>query len=82
MEITLPDELRAFAQSEAARRGFKDPGEFMQSLLEAERHRQVGREIESLLIEASDGPFSEWTNADVEEIRRTGKRLIERRKSR
>jgi len=36
MDITLPDELQVFAQTEAIRRGFSNPGEFMQSLLEAE----------------------------------------------
>ena len=80
IDITLPDDLQAFAQSEAARRGFKDPSAFVQSLLEAEKHRQTRQELEALLLEAADGPFTEWTDQDVDEIRHEGRRLIERRK--
>ena len=80
MDITLPDELQVFAQTEAIRRGFSNPGEFMQSLLEAEKYRQFRQEVESLLLEAADGPFSEWTDRDSNDIRRIGRALIERRK--
>jgi Arc/MetJ-type ribon-helix-helix transcriptional regulator len=81
IDITLPDDLQAFAQSEAARRGFKDSSAFMQSLLEAEKHRQIRQELEALLLNAADGPFSEWTDHDLDDIRRQGRRLIERRKA-
>jgi Arc/MetJ-type ribon-helix-helix transcriptional regulator len=82
IDVTLPDDLQAFAQAEAARRGFKDPSDFVQSLLEAEKHRQVRQELESLLLEAVDGPFSEWTDQDANDIRTEGRRLIERHQSR
>jgi hypothetical protein len=82
MDISLPSDLLAFAETESARRGFKDASGFMQSLLEAEKHRHVRSEIESLLLEAVDGPFSPWTDQDLMDIRRVGTQLIEQRKSR
>ena len=82
MDLVLPDDLQAFAAAESKRRGFENPSVFMQALLEAEKHRQVRLEVESLLLEAADGPFSEWTDDDVSDIRRAGTRLIDRLKSR
>jgi antitoxin ParD1/3/4 len=81
IDITLPDDLNAFAQAEAVRRGFNDPSAFVQSLLEAEKHRQLRQDLESLLLEAADGPFSEWTHRDVDDIRHEGRRLIARHQS-
>jgi hypothetical protein len=81
IDVNLPDELQAFVTAESARRGFKDPSGFVQALVEAERHRQLRQDIEALLLEAVDGPFSPWTDQDLEDIRRQGRQLIERRKS-
>jgi Arc/MetJ-type ribon-helix-helix transcriptional regulator len=79
IDLQLPDELGTFVRVEAARRGFPNPSEFVQALLEAERHRQVRVDIEASLLDAVDGPFSEWTEDDLEEIRTTGRRMIGRR---
>ena len=79
LDVNLPDALKAFIEEQVARRGYKDASAFVQSVLEAERQRQVGREVEQALLEAADGPFTDWTNDDVEDIRRAGKRLIEKR---
>jgi antitoxin ParD1/3/4 len=79
LDLNLPEALRAFVEEQVARRGYKDASAFLQSLLEAERYRQVGREVEQSLLEAADGPFTDWTDDDVEDIRRAGKRLIEKR---
>ena len=73
--VTLPDTLKAFIDKQVALRGHRDVSEFLQSLLEAEQRRQLGAEVERLLLEAVDGPFVEWTDRDVEDIRWTGQRL-------
>jgi antitoxin ParD1/3/4 len=80
--ITLPDSLKAFVEEQVALRGHRDASDFLQSLLEAERHRQVKREVEQLIGAAADGPFEEWTEQDVDDIRRAGRRAIEMRKRR
>jgi len=82
MDITLPEDLQTFAEAESARRGFENPESFMQSLVEAEKRRQVRVEIESLLLESIDGPFSDWTDQDLANIHRDGTRLIQKLKSR
>ena len=80
IDVTLPESLKAFVDQQVALRGHRDVSEFLQSLLEAERRRQLGRDVEQMLLEAADGPFADWTEQDVEDIRRTGQRLIEQRK--
>lgn len=82
IDLTLPDELSAYVQEQVASRGYRDASDFVQSLLEADRHRNVRDEVEAMLLDAADGPFTEWSDADVEDVRRVGKRLIERRNAR
>jgi antitoxin ParD1/3/4 len=79
IDLNLPEELRSYVNEQVASRGYTDASEFVQALLEAERHRSLRDELETTLLEAADGPFSEWTDADVEDVRRVGRRLIERR---
>ena len=80
VDVLVPDELEAFVESQVAERGLKSASDYFVSLAEAERHRTSGAEIEQLLDEAIDGPFSDWTDADVEDIRQVGTRLIAMRK--
>jgi Arc/MetJ-type ribon-helix-helix transcriptional regulator len=68
-------------EEQVAQGGYGSASEFVTSLLEAERAKNVGAEIEALLLEAVDGPFEDWTDTDMDDIRRVGRALIERRKS-
>ena len=80
VNIQLPDSLKSYIETQAARRGYKGASEFVQALLEAERHRELGDELEGLLLEASDGPFSAWTSEDLADIERVGDRLLQKRR--
>jgi antitoxin ParD1/3/4 len=55
--IELPDALKAFIDERVAEGGYRDASEFVQSLLEAELLRRVGREVDELLLEAGDDVF-------------------------
>ena len=82
VDIHLPETLKSYLDEQIARRGYKDASEFMGALLEADRVKQVGADLESMLLEAADGPFTGWTDEDVAAIGRLGERLIERRRPR
>ena len=82
LKVELPDELSRYVEEQAAKRGYRDVSEYLAAVLEAEQQRELGNEIEDMLLEAVDGPFAEWNDRDVEDIRRAGRRIIERRKSR
>ena len=80
VNIHLPDALKTYLESQAARRGYKGASEFVQALLEAERHRDLGKELERALLEAADGPLSEFTTDDVADIERAGDRVLAKRR--
>ena len=82
ININLPEALQAYLKEQLARRGYKDESEFVQNLLEQDRHRQVKQDVEAMLLETTGGPFEDWTDADVEDIRTAGRRIIERRRAR
>jgi hypothetical protein len=82
LPIHLPDDLRAFVEAKAAEHGYSSPSAFVTSLVEAERVKSVARDVDALLLEAIDGPFEDWTESDLDDIRKTGRALIEQRKGR
>lgn len=82
IDLNLPEELSAYLQQQVASRSYKDASAFVQALLEADRHRNLRDELETMLLDAAEGPFTEWTDADVEDVRRVGRQLIERRNAR
>ncbi len=80
--IHVSDAMQTYVKDQAARRGYKDASEFISNLITADQHRQLRQEVEEQLLEAADGPFSDWTDDDVESIRAAGRRIIERRRVR
>ena len=82
LNINLPDDLSRYVQEQVERLGYKNASEYLAAVLEAEQQRQVRQEVDQLLLESADGPFSEWNDADMEDVRRAGLRIFERRRSR
>ncbi len=79
IDLTLPEPMKAYVEKQVAQNGFKNAADFIISLVETHQHRQLRAEVESLLLERIDGPFEEWTDQDVEDIRREGTALINQR---
>ena len=82
IQINLPEPLKAFVDEQVAKGRYRDASALVQRLLEAEVQRRIGDEVEQMLLEVVDGPFDDWSGQDVDGIRRTGGRIIERRKAR
>jgi hypothetical protein len=82
IDIHLSGKFTPYLRRESARRGYKDVSAFIDALVEAEKERKTEKEIEGLLLEAVDGPFEEWTDKDVADIRRVGTQMIKRRRQR
>src|SRR5438094_983919 len=69
MNITLPEPLKEFIEELVAKGTFKDPSDYLQTLVD--RDRQERERIEALLIEGLDsGPSTPMTAEDWQEIRR------------
>ena len=80
IDITLPEPIKAYVEKQVAANGYKDASDFFVSLVEGHQHRQLRSEVESMLLERIDGPFEDWTDQDVEDIRREGTAMINQRK--
>jgi len=68
MNISLPEPLKRFAESQIASGRYSSVSEYIRELIrEDEKHRAESR-IEALLLRGLESPASEWTSADIEHI--------------
>jgi len=70
IDLSIPDDLKAFAEAEAARAGHATINEYMMALLrEAERRSALGQ-LEVKLIHSIDGPSRAVVAEDWDEMDR------------
>jgi hypothetical protein len=82
MRISIPEAARPLIEERMAKAGYDDAGEYILSLIERDRHRALREEVEELLLEAIDSPTTPMTSKDWDDIRRVGRKMIEKRKPR
>lgn len=70
IDITIPDELKAFAEAEAARVGHATVGEYMAALLREAERRSSKAELEGKLLNALNGPANEVSDGEWDEMDR------------
>lgn len=70
MNISLPDEMKAFIESQMSREGFASASEYLRALIRDAQKRQARQELEAKLLEGLQGPAVEMTRDDWELIRR------------
>lgn len=57
MQITLSDGLQVFLETQAAKKGFSSPSDYVQSLLADLQNRVIEKKaLEALLLEGLDSP--------------------------
>jgi antitoxin ParD1/3/4 len=69
MNISLPDEMRAFIEAQIAQEGFASASEYLRSLVRDAQKRKARLELEAKILEGLQGPSVEMTRADWESIR-------------
>lgn len=72
MSISLPDEMKAFVEAEAARQGFGTASEYIRAVIQEAQERKTKRErVDALLLEGLDsGPATPLVAADWKDIER------------
>ena len=65
-------------EEQAARSGYRDAGEYVRAIIEAEQHRTFQDRFEQSLVDAMNDPSTPLTSADFDEIRRRGRERIEK----
>jgi antitoxin ParD1/3/4 len=84
MNISLPDAMKTFVETQAARRGFGTVIEYVRAVIREVQEQQAERErLDALLLEGlASGLATPLTEEDWEHIRHEGKKLIAERKHR
>jgi antitoxin ParD1/3/4 len=70
IDVTLPDELKAFAEAEAARIGHSTVNEYVIALLQEAERRSAKAELEGKLLSALNSPAREISDRDWDEMDR------------
>jgi antitoxin ParD1/3/4 len=82
IQITLPDELKEFVDSEAAACGYEGPGQYVQELLRVAWKQKSKSELEAKLVEATEsGPTVEATPEFWTELRTRVRRRVDKPQS-
>ena len=68
MNISLPDEMKAFIEAEMAQDGFASASEYLRTLVRDAQKRKARQELEAKLLEGLQGPTTEMTSADWDAI--------------
>ncbi len=83
VQVSLPEPLRRFIDGLVAEGAFKDPSEYLQTLVDRDRQAREKARIEALLIEGLDsGPSTPMTADDWDAIECEGRRIGAARKAR
>jgi antitoxin ParD1/3/4 len=78
MNISLPDEMKAFVEDQATLKGFGTVSEYIRAIIREVQETNVERaRIDDLLLEGlNSGPGMPLVPADWDRIRRQGKKLM------
>lgn len=71
MNISLPEEMKAFVDAQLAREGYASASEYLRALIREAQKRQAKRELEVKLREALEsGPAEPMTREDWDALER------------
>ncbi|WP_169979103.1 type II toxin-antitoxin system ParD family antitoxin [Tautonia rosea] len=70
MNISLPEEMKAFIDAQIAREGYASASEYVRDLIREAQRRHARNELDVKLLEGLEGPAVEMTREDWDAIRR------------
>jgi antitoxin ParD1/3/4 len=71
LEVSLPDDMMAYVETQAAKEGFGTAGEYLCSVIRDVQKRHAKRALETKLREALEsGPAEPMTREDWDELER------------
>ena len=75
MNISLPDEMKAFVEAQMALEGYASASEYLRVLIRADQKRLAKQMLDAKLLESLQSPAGEMTEGDWEGLRQ---RILER----
>jgi antitoxin ParD1/3/4 len=69
MNISLPEEMKAFIEAQMASEGFASASEYLRTLIRDEQKRRAKQALEAMLLEGLQGSAVEMTREDWTSLR-------------
>jgi antitoxin ParD1/3/4 len=82
MNISVPDEMKAFVEAQMATEGYASASEYLRALIREAQKRQARRELEAKLLEGLQGPAVEMTREDWDSIEQEARERLAREQAR
>jgi antitoxin ParD1/3/4 len=82
LNIAVPESARDFIERQVAAGGFADADQYILSLIEADRRNRLRSQIEAEVIRGLASPSAPLDDAEWDDIRQTGERLIAQKRAR
>ncbi|MEY3787716.1 MAG: hypothetical protein RLZ75_1923 [Pseudomonadota bacterium] len=82
MNISLPDPLKQFVDSQVAQGRYSSTSEYMRELIRADEKLKAEEQLEAKLLEGLNSPESELGKEDWKKIRNAALNILESRKAR
>lgn len=80
INISLPDELRAYVEEQVAKGGYSTLSEYFRELVRSDQKRKATERLETLLLEGLDsGTATPMTQQDWEDIRAAVRERVAKR---
>jgi antitoxin ParD1/3/4 len=73
MNISLPDEMKAFVEAQMTRDGYASASEYLRALIREDQKRRARQALELKLLEGLQGPAVAMTADDWDAIEREAK---------
>jgi antitoxin ParD1/3/4 len=70
MNISLPDPMKEFIETQSSKEGFGSVSEYLRSIIREVQKQQAKRELEAKLMEGLQGPSVVMTREDWDSIER------------
>jgi antitoxin ParD1/3/4 len=74
--VTLPEPMKAFVESQAAEGGYATPDDYLCALIQEAQRRKARQTVEAMLVKGLRSELSPMTPQDWEDIRREGSRWL------
>lgn len=68
LNISLPDEMKAFIEAQMAREGHASASDYLRSLVREAQRRKARQDLEAKLLEGLQGPTTEMNAEDWDSI--------------
>lgn len=76
MNIAVPEAAKEHVAKQVASGAFRDEGEYIASLIEADRSRRIRDELEAMIEEGLKDPPQLMPDQEWDEIRELGERIL------